>query len=105
MRPARSRGVFRTDRQFRRQPQQVLVEQFLLAPGRPALEAENGKGPQHEDKTGLLLVVLDNDEERTLLDIPGIGLHLYGLVLEKDPGLRPNETDIQCMHQDKSDQQ
>ena len=71
----------------------------------PALQAEDGKRPQHENKTGLLLVVLDHHEEGALLDIPGVGLYLQRFLLEEGRGLRPDEADIQRMHQDKCNQQ
>jgi hypothetical protein len=95
----------RTDRQLRRQAQQILTEQLLLPIGRPPLETEDGKGPQHEDKAGLLLVILDNHEERTLLDVTGIGLHLQCFPLNEGVGLRPDNSHIQCMHQDECYQQ
>ena len=98
-------AVFAADRQPCRQPQQVALQQALLAVGGQALVAEDGQGPEHENKTGLLLIVANHDENR-LLRFGRLSFgQLFGLLEHESIGGGANGGHVDGMHDDNNHDQ
>ena len=82
-----------------------MLQKLALARGVDALVGHDRQGPQHENKTRLLLEVAHDDVDRTLLDIVGIDLHLRRPLGEHRIGSRADDRDIDGVYQDDGDKE